>query len=340
MSKIFILYFIFVQSIVLCAQSPESLRFAFYNVENLFDTIDDVRISDEEFLPNGSRFWNSRKYQSKLSAISKTIVGIQGWQNLGMIALAEIENQRVLEDLVSRPELKKQKLKIIHKDSPDRRGIDIGIIYNPQFIEIKKIDFIPLKDSLFPKLKSRDMVYVKVKIFEDYELHFFACHWPSRYGGQVKSEPKRILAAKILRAYVDSIQEIDSLANILIMGDFNDEWTNKSLRQYLRAQKPSEATNGSNLLNLMSSLPLEFGSHKYQGEWAYLDQIIVNHSLMNLNSQGLKIENFEVLELPFLLEEDLKYLGLKPNRTYNGFKYNGGFSDHLAIFADLTLIKL
>lgn len=336
MSKIYftllLLLFYFNQK----GQNPQNFRVAFYNVENLFDIYNDSLTIDEEFLPNGAKYWTERKYNKKLSSISKTIVGIGGWQNVGLLALAEIENRKVLEDLIARPELKKQGLKIIHKPSPDRRGIDVGVLYDPDQLTILHSEFIRVMDSSNLRFKTRDMIYIKGSISEGRDFHFFACHWPSRYGGQARSEPKRILAAKILRSKIDSIQKINSFAKIIIMGDFNDEWNNKSLQLYLKAQHLAKNQKSTELLNLMCRLPINSGSHKYHGEWAYLDQIIVNQGFTKHDSTGIKIEKAGLIELPFLMEDDKKYLGRQPNRTYIGYKYHGGFSDHLPIFADLV----
>lgn len=315
-------------------QSNPIFRMSFYNVENLFDTYDDSLSIDEEFLPEGAKFWTEKKYNNKLGRVSKAIVGIGGWQNIGLLALAEIENRKVLEDLTLRPELKKQGLKIIHKDSPDRRGIDVAILYDPKQITIKHKEFVEIKDSSNLSFKTRDMLYIKGSILEREEIHFFACHWPSRYGGQARSEPKRILAATILRAKVDSIQQTNPKAKIIIMGDFNDEWNNNSLKNYLEASQEQNPKNEKQLLNLTSNLPSNFGSHKYQGEWAYLDQIIVNQGFLNDSTKNTLL-NYGLMNLPFLLEEDSKYLGLRPKRTFIGYKYHGGFSDHLPIFLDI-----
>lgn len=336
MSKIFfttsILFFYF----FINGQTSQRFRVAFYNVENLFDIYNDSLCVDEEFLPDGAKFWTEKKYNQKLASISKTIVGIGEWQNIGLLALAEIENRKVLEDLILRPELKKQGLKIIHKDSPDRRGIDVGILYDPKQVIISHFKFIKVKDSSNPSFKTRDMVYIKGQILKEKEFHFFACHWPSRYGGQARSEPRRILAASLLRSKIDSIQNVDSLAQIIVMGDFNDEWSNRSLADHLKARANAKTKGKQELINLMCKLPENFGSHKYHGEWAYLDQIIINQGILKADSGQLKIENAGIISLPFLLEEDIKYLGTQPYRTYIGYKYQGGFSDHLPIYADLV----
>ncbi len=336
MSKSILFFLIVFLNIGCSAQEETKFRVAFYNVENLFDIYDDSLCIDEEFLPDGAKFWTERKYNNKLGAISKTIVGIGAWQNIGLLALAEIENRQVLEDLISRPELKKQGLRILHKQSPDRRGIDVGILYDPKQITVTHTEFVKVMDHTNLKFKTRDMVYLKGSVFKKGEIHFFACHWPSRYGGQARSEPKRILAATILRAKIDSIQKTDPLARIIVMGDFNDEWNNKSLKYYLKAIPESNTKNDKQLLNLMCSLPQKLGSHKYQGEWAYLDQIIVNQRFAKNDSAKMYISDFGIINLPFLVEEDVKYLGLRPKRTYIGYKYHGGFSDHLPIYLDIV----
>lgn len=317
------------------AQNENPFRASFYNVENLFDIYDDSLTVDEEFLPEGKKFWTEKKYQAKLGSIAKVIVGIGHWTNIGILAMAEVENRQVLEDLIARPELKKQGLKIIHKQSPDRRGIDIGILYDPLQFSLTSVQFIKLIDGSDSLFRSRDMVYMKGNIFGNQEIHFFACHWPSRYGGQARSEPKRIMAAKLLRSKIDSIQLLDSNARILIMGDFNDEWNNSSLENYLKASSSRDSSSNKELCNLMAALPRNKGTHKYRGEWAYLDQIVVNQGFLGGNSKSSIVKKYGVVDLPFLLEEDDRNTGFQPNRTYRGYKYHGGFSDHLPIFIDI-----
>lgn len=319
------------------SQNKESYRIAFYNVENLFDIENDSLTRDDEFTADGLRNWGFYRYQGKLHRTAKAILAIGGWKPAPVIGLAEIENRKVLEDLILTDELKKHGYKIIHFESQDKRGIDVGLLYLPKVfspIYSQNINATLKSDSSYT---TRDILYTKGS-FEKDTLHLFFCHWPSRYGGQQKSEPRRIIAAQILRQYVDSILEQNAKAQIIIAGDFNDEWDNQSLSLYLKAKKDFKPNDSKNqLINLMASNNANKGSHKYKGVWSYLDQIIVSSNLLNPKSHGLylKTKNGQILEDEFLLESDSKYPGKKPFRTFVGYQYHRGFSDHLPIYIDL-----
>ena len=184
-----------------------------------------------------------------------------------------------------------------------------------------------------PNFATRDILYSKLITVNADTLHLMYCHWPSRYGGQAQSEPKRILAAQTVRSVTDSILGLNKRAKIIIAGDFNDEWDNISLKNHL--VYGSDGSN--NLINLMETLLQNEGSHRYRGVWSYLDQIIVSGGL--LDGKGIEVSNekAEVCRHSFLLEKDEKYPGQKPFRSFIGMRYHGGFSDHLPIYIDLTI---
>lgn len=319
------------------AQEDLSYRIGFYNVENLFHPENDSLTNDDEFTPEGMRYWNFYKYRDKYHRTAKVILSMAGDKPIDILGMAEVENERVLQDIVRSRVLAKLEYAIIHKDSPDRRGIDVAAVYRPQRIEIVDTLFIPLSLPENPDYASRDMLYLKARLKETHDtLHLVYCHWPSRYGGQAISEPKRIQAAKVLRHFYDSIMQVEPQARWLISGDFNDEYFNESLKEHLMAHPLSSAGEQSNsdLYNLMAQLPASQGSHRYQGEWTYLDQLIANAHLLSL------IVHYGIINHSFLLEADSKYPGLKPFRTFVGMKYHGGFSDHLPVFVDLHFKKV
>jgi predicted extracellular nuclease len=334
MKRFYLLIFPLFSFLPTHGQTPSTERLAFYNVENLFDTENDSLTNDDEFTPEGNRRWTNYKYQRKLHHTAKAILCIGEWKNTAIVGLAEVENRKVLEDLVQTSELKKLDYQIIHYPSSDRRGIDVAMLYQksrftPIFHQNIKVSF-----KADPYYRTRDMLYCKGLLLGD-TLHWFMCHWPSRYGGQKQSEPKRIAAAQTLKMVIDSITGEVPNANVVIGGDFNDQWDSKSLLLHLKACK-SNVTNCT-LVNLMATAPVTIGSHKYQGSWAFLDQIIVSKSLLNpLNSINVTQAKAQVTTTPSLLEEDLKYPGKKPFRTFVGFRYNDGFSDHLPVYIDLT----
>jgi predicted extracellular nuclease len=337
---IFLSFSIFSQTSEELALKKRYLRLMFYNVENLFDTKDDSLKNDDEFLPDGARFWTYNRYQEKLQNISRVITAIGGWTPPDIVGLCEVENREVLDELCSKSSLSRLKYKIIHKESPDLRGIDVALLYQPKVF--KPITYSAIKVS-FPdnSLITRDILYVKGTTKNLDTLHIFINHWPSRSGGQIESEPNRIQAAKILRKQVDSIFNENNLSKIVIMGDFNDYPENISISSTLNANQNFDNIESNQLYNLSSYLQknIIYGSHKFDGEWGILDQIIVSGALLN-EKEGLSTStiNAHIFYADFLLEDDPNFSGKQNFRTYVGFKYHGGFSDHLPVFLDLENI--
>lgn len=330
---------VFSVSLVACdAQSFEprgndGIRVGFYNVENLFDTENDSTIRDDAFTPDGDYRWTDYRLKKKTTDLAKVIRNIGGWEPVEVIGLCEIENRSVLEALARHPILQDVGYEIAHIESPDWRGIDVAAFYRPDKFELLYMQAVPVRRADKPDFSTRDILYLKGLALDD-TLHLFFNHWPSRYGGQAKSEPNRFAAAASLKAIIDSIEMVVSNAAILVMGDFNDEWDNASLRDTLGA-KPSSQANG--LVNLMANMPTNIGSYRYRGDWGYLDQAIANQSLWS-GTGTLCIHNQQafLLQEDYLLEDDDKYPGKKPYRTYLGMRYHGGYSDHLPIFLDVV----
>ncbi len=317
------------------------VRIMFYNAENLFDTYDDTLKNDDSFLPDREHYWTPSKYYKKIHNISKVITAVGQWELPEIIGLCEIENRKVLEDLTKKTALKKFKYKIIHKESPDRRGIDVGFLYRPDKFtplsyEALRIDF-PFENTK----PSRDILYVKgTDKFKD-TLHIFINHWPSRWGGQAETDRKRQYAASVLRKKTDSLFAGNKNPNIIIMGDLNDYPTNNSVLKVLNAHiefdentpfKPNQLYNLAWYLQEIKNK----GSHKHRGEWGVLDQIIVSGNLLDKNAKiSTSPDNCHVFDAPYLLEQDNNYTGMKPFRTYIGFKFHDGYSDHLPVYIDL-----
>jgi predicted extracellular nuclease len=313
-------------------------RIMFYNVENLFDTKDDTLKNDEQFLPYGDKRWTWEKYTDKTNKIAKVITAVGEWGPPVIVGVCEIENYYVLNGIVKYSPLLKHDYKIIHYDSPDRRGIDVAMLYlSEKFKPIKHHNY-KINFPFNKRMKTRDILYVKGETNKNDTLHIFINHWPSRWGGQVDSEPKREFAASVLRNIVDSIQITDKDANIIIIGDLNDEPEDKSVKITLNAKLEYDNIKSLELYNLSYYLQSvkNKGSHKYQGKWGMLDHIIISGSLLNENNKiHTTKDDAHVFDAKFLLETDSKYQGFTPFRTYKGFKYNAGFSDHLPIYIDL-----
>lgn len=323
-------------------QNNDGYKIMFYNVENLFDTFDDSLKKDEEFLPEGDRFWNNHKYYTKLKQIYKVIIAIGSWNPPAIIGLCEIENRKVIEDLVNNTPLVKFEYQIIHEESPDWRGIDVGLLYRKELFRPLYYEAIPINFPDNPESKTRDILYVKGIAKNSDTLSIFINHWPSRWGGQLESEDRRLFVASVLKAKVDSIFKSNSQSNIIITGDFNDYPHNKSINKVLNASQEFDQIIDNELYNLSSFLykSKNVGTYKYQGEWGVLDQFIVSGNLLDKeNKVFTSLDDIYIFDADFLLEPDEGYFGYKPNRTFIGYKYNGGYSDHLPTYLILHFNK-
>jgi endonuclease/exonuclease/phosphatase family metal-dependent hydrolase len=314
-------------------------RIMFYNVENLFDTEDDPEKNDNEFLPEGDRYWSDYRYKQKLSNIYKVITAVGGWDLPMLVGLCEVENRTVLDGLLNYTPLYKSDYKIIHYESPDARGIDVALLYRSELFT--PISHKPIRVTWPKDIGSgttRDILYTCGVTNKGDTLHIFVNHWPSRWGGQLETEEKRMFVAKLVKNATDSIFETNSQANIIVMGDLNDHPTDRSVLETLNAQTSFDKIVADKLYNLSYYIETvkKQGSHKYQGKWGVLDQIIVSGGL--LDDKGVIYttpEDAYIFDAEFLLEPDEKYTGTQVNRTYIGFKYHGGFSDHLPIYLDI-----
>jgi predicted extracellular nuclease len=310
-------------------------RIAFYNTENFFDTRDDSLTADDEFTPGGARHWNYSKYKTKVNNLYKTVIALGTWNPPDLVGICEVENKQVLTDLVDNTPLSKYNYRIIHANSPDKRGIDVALIYNSDRIRVLQSRYFGVgKAGLF----TRDILYCKARLGDD-TCHFLINHWPSRSSGQLETEPDRLAAASRLRSIVDSLFSVCRKTKIVIMGDFNDEPWDMSLFQALKAKTDTRIAQSDYLYNL-SRAPeggkLK-GTVKFRGEWSLFDQVIVSGSLLE-SLKGLHVHpgDYHIFGESFLLEPDEQYNGFKPFRTYNGYKYQGGFSDHLPVYLDIT----
>ncbi|MGE0089125.1 MAG: endonuclease/exonuclease/phosphatase family protein [Bacteroidales bacterium] len=316
-------------------EPKKTVTAAFYNVENLYDTVNDPAIKDEEFLPTSPKKWNSERYFKKLEDLSKVISSINTKELPEIVGFAEIENRSVLEDLVKTKELKAANYQIIHKDSPDSRGIDVGLIYRPDEFNYLSHHFIPFSADFAIEYKLRDILYVKGLLDKNDTIHVFINHWKSRSGSEKETENQRITQSQNLRDVVDSLLTTNQQAKIVIMGDLNDEPRNTSVFETLKAN--NDLSDNKNLVNLM--LPLVDagkGSHSFRGDWTMLDNIIVSQSLTGKN--GFIVQNNEA----FIFDAEwITYTNNKgeksPNRTFGGLNYYGGYSDHYPVY--VTFIK-
>jgi len=311
-----------------------SPRIAFYNVENLFDTVDDPTKPDEDFTPTGKQQWSQARYFAKLLKIGKVVEGMEYPAFLG---LCEVENRSVLEDLVDRPSLSNRAYGIAHQESPDYRGIDVAFLYDQKQFELKKSQAIRINfpTEIVEDYTTRDILMVEGIFQKEHKLYFFINHWPSRRGGLEESEPKRTYVAAQLRKAVDSLFNINPNAQIIIMGDFNDETDNKSIVETLNAKTDATNVESQQLYNCFAKIDQsKQGSYNFRGNLNMLDQIIVSSELMK-DSQ-LSVSNPTIFKQDWMIYKGERY-GDAPNRTFGGPNYYGGISDHFPVFVDLIV---
>lgn len=316
------------------ANSDYPVRLMFYNVENLFDTFDDPHRNDNEFLPNGVRRWNKSRYYRKISSVYKTVLAAGGWSPPAVAAFCEVENRGVLEDLVYGTYLSRYNYGIIHEDSPDERGIDVCLIYRKDIVSvIYSKSWIPLTIKR-EDFHTRSVLYAKCLIYGD-TLHLIVNHWPSRRGGVLAGENTRNRIAEMVRNSCDSLLNCSSgRAKIIVMGDFNCDPGDDAVR------KLTEPAGGKcKMINLSAAASSNGrGTYYYSGMWETIDQVIVSGFLTGCR-EGLSTgqEHLSVFRPEFLLTDNPGNPGDIPFSTYRGYKYQGGFSDHLPVLLDLVL---
>ena len=312
---------------------------AFYNLENLFDTIDDPRTNDDEFTPKGASQWNSKRYYTKLSHLAEVIsqIGDEYTKNGPVfIGVSEVENRAVVEDLAHTPPLKSMGYDIVHFDSPDRRGIDVALLYQPKLFQVKSTKTHTLRLPNDTSFRTRDILQVD-GLLDGELVHVLVNHWPSRSGGEIESAPKRDAAADLCLAAVKAIYKDEPDARIIVMGDLNDDPVDESLMKHLKIKTKPENVSQGDLFDPMWQLFRDgIGSLAYRDSWNLFDQIIVSSALMDKKSEGYRYLKARVFNKKFLVEKEGPYEGY-PFRTYSGGIYTGGYSDHFPVY--LFLVK-
>jgi hypothetical protein len=312
----------------------QPVRIMFYNVENFFDIYDDSLTDDNEFLPDGLMRWNLTRYKKKTYSLYKTIIASGEWEPPPVIAFCEIENRKVLEDLIYGTYLLKYNYSIIHEESPDRRGIDVCLIYRKEIVNVICYKYWIPAEIVRKDFNSRSVLYTKFLIGSD-TIHLIVNHWPSRRGGVLAGENFRLLIASMVREKVDSlIEKNPSGARIIVLGDFNSTPDDQAMRSLV-----CSSDSGKTMINLSERLDDNgLGTYRYMGTWEMIDQVIVSKGLLFCR-EGLYTEPnlLRIFKPDFLLKKDPKYPGFSPYSTYHGYKYQGGFSDHLPVFLDLKI---
>lgn len=319
------------------AQSPITVMF--YNVENFFDIIDDPKTQDEEYLPTSELQWDDKKYNNKIQHVAQVIdSSVTGIGLPDVVGFCEIENKKVLTDLINNSQLKIKKYAALTSTGIDDRGINVGLIYNLalfDFIESKELN---VTNTDIANYKTRNVLFVTLKFKSTNELvYFFVNHWPSRRDGEKETEPRRIYAAKVVRQKIDELQKQNANSKIIVMGDLNDYPTNASVLTTLKANaNPKKESN--ELLNPFFNIEKnKDGTHYDKGEWHVFDHIIMSQAFTQIKGLQFKPNNAFVLKKDFVLFKNFKTGEVKPNRTFGyGNKYYNGYSDHLAVYVQLS----
>lgn len=302
----------------------------FYNLENLFDTIPSPGVNDIEFTPGGIKKWDGQKYWKKIENMSFAISKLAGEfcpEGPAVLGVSEIENRTVLEDLVKAPLLKSIGYQIVHYDSPEARGVDVGLLYNPKFFKVTSSHAYKFTLPNKPDFKSRDQLLVSGLLAGE-PVHFIVCHWPSRRNGEKSSRYLREAAAKLSRHITDSIFKTDPKAKIVLMGDLNDDPFNEPVKVIVGAKKRPEEVQPKGFFNPMwRILDKGVGSLGYRGEWNLFDQIIISHDFLGTDRSSLKYWKAEVFNKDFLIQPEGPYKGY-PWRSFSGDLFIEGFSDH------------
>jgi len=317
------------------AQNYNISAIGFYNLENLFDTIDSPDTWDIEFTPNGTKNWNSKKYKQKLHNMAVVIEKVakkKSKDGLAILGVSEIENRSVLEDLVKEPELAPRRYNIIHFDSDDRRGIDLGVLYQAKYFTPKSAKPIPVylysgKERVF----TRDILYVS-GLFYGEMIHIMVNHWPSRRGGEAKTSPWREAAAAECKKVVDSLTAIDPLAKIIIMGDLNDNPTNPSVKKVLKTKRKIKKVTKENMYNPMENYYRKgIGTTAYRDSWSLFDQLILSYGWLPKDQDGLRFHKAKIYNKNYLVQKKGHFKGY-PKRTFAGGEFINGYSDHFPVY--------
>ncbi len=323
------------------SQSTDRGMIAFYNLENLFDTIDTPEVRDTEFTPAGKLAWTSERYWKKVSNMAtaiKQMAAREGVEGPAVLGLCEVENRQVVEDLVNDPQLKALNYQIVHFESPDQRGIDNCLIYQPAYFEVTNTRAVPLliydaEDG--ERIYTRDQLVVSGQ-FQGEPLHFVVNHWPSRWGGEERSRSLRNEAAKVSRSIIDSIVATDAKAKVMLMGDLNDDPINESVSVHLRAKENKKQVKKGDLYNpLQSYFSRGEGSLAYKGKWNLFDQIILTKPVLKKGKGHYKYQQSGIYDGQDIRVSDGPYKGY-PFRTYVGNNYHGGYSDHFPVYIMLV----
>lgn len=313
----------------------------FYNLENFYDTVNNPKVNDEEFLPGGERHYNTHIFLDKVGRLS-TVIAQMGTDvnpdGLALLGVAEVENDTVLNILVKHPNIKSRNLKFVHYDSPDARGVDVALLYNPKYFKplYSKPLFVQLPGGSKESYYTRDILYVKGLMDGD-TVHVFVNHWPSRLGGEERSAPARAAAALVAKTIIDSLMNVNPEAKIVLMGDLNDDPTSPSVAKVLGAKGKINAIKEKGLFNpWVDFYKKGIGTLAYQDAWGLFDQVIISKGWLDKAQAGYHFYKATIYNKEFLVQQTGRYKGYG-KRTWDGMTYNYGYSDHFPVY--VTMLK-
>jgi len=313
---------------------------AFYNVENLFDTINNPNKFDEASPIMELNFNRGEIYKKKVQNMARVIseIGADVSKNTPVIiGLSEVENREVVEDLANDPALVAKDYGIVHFESPDARGIDVALMYQKEFFTPTDTSSHELKiydDNTRKRVYTRDQLLVTGKL-EGELIHIIVSHWPSRSGGEARSRPKRIAAAKLNKRIIDSLQAIDPYAKIFSMGDLNDDPTNSSLKDVLKTEKNKEDVKLKGIYNPMEDFFKKgLGSNAYRDAWSLFDQILITKPLLEKDYSSFKFYKAGIFNKQYLTNKKGRYKGY-PLRSFADGGFTNGFSDHFPVYVHI-----
>lgn len=316
--------------------NPKAFRVVFYNTENLFDTINDPTTNDNDFTPEGKKKWTGNRYYRKLHHTFQALSALATPEPPVLIGLCEVENRLVLDHLRLRTPLSTWDYALVHKESPDPRGIDVALLYRPERFVLLDTIFYKVKFPFSASTRTRDILFVLGVADRTDTLAVMVNHWSSRIGDPGAGVKKRVYLAQLVKSICDSVHRAWPGVGIIVMGDLNDEPSDSSLQVLTH-----HVHGGATLVNLTGLAAGKVpGSYKYKSQWNRLDHIVVSENLTAPCPKGLCLQaGMRLADFDFLLEPDTKYLDVKPAKTYNGMRYLGGYSDHLPVFIDLKYAR-
>ena len=328
------IFLIILTSMSYSQDANDTLYIAAWNIENLFDSIDDPNKRDEDFLPDGKKEWSQEKIDKKIEHLAEVIASMNNGNGPSILGVTEVEHQHLLDTMLVR-HFGHKNYKIAYTESPDKRGIDNGLIYDGEIFSLNYFD--TLRVNLKSGYPTRYIFHVNLIHKNGTEINLFVNHWPSRSGGEEKSRPNRAKAASVLKEKVDQLFSENENSIIIALGDFNDEPDNRSISEILDVNffECEKDITESTLYNLSSKTFKEGeGTYLYRGDWNMLDQIIVSNGTLSNDNFHYLSNSFELYKPSFMLTKSGKYKGAA-TPTFGGSKYLGGYSDHIPVGENL-----